>query len=92
MAEDAEYFAYTIKQLLAYVTTPVDISVIPENLARIPLLWSIDFLWNSVSDMIIRANRDDDITLTELASVVVGFSTARQFNEAVFIDVERSVI
>mmetsp|Transcript_105832 Transcript_105832/g.228101 ORF Transcript_105832/g.228101 Transcript_105832/m.228101 type:complete len:83 (+) Transcript_105832:512-760(+) len=62
------------------------------NLARIPMLWQIDLVWNAAADMIIRNNRSDQITLEELSTIAVGFSTARQFNEALFIDVERSVI
>jgi len=61
-------------------------------MARIPLLWSLDFLWNASADMLIRNNREDGVKLEELMRTVVAFSTARQFNEALFIDVERSII
>jgi len=52
----------------------------------------MDFLWAACADMLIRNNRDDEVNLDQLVRTVVAFSTARQFNEALFIDVERSII
>jgi len=61
-------------------------------MARIPLIWEFEFLWDSLCDVLIRNNRHDQVSLEDLASFAVAYSTARQFNEALFIDIERSVI
>jgi len=92
MASDAEEFAWQLTGALRNVGSHVDIGVLPESMARIPLLWGFDFAWASMADAVIRNNRDDDIDMPELARIAVAFATARQFNEALFIDVERSVI
>jgi len=49
-------------------------------------------LWDTLSDVLVRNNRYDDVKMVDLGTFVVAFATARQFNEALFIDVERSVI
>lgn len=91
-AADAEKFAWQLTGALRVISTPIEIGLLPESMARIPLLWGFDFVWSSCADAIIRNNRDDEISMPELSRIAVAFATARQFNEALFIDVERSVI
>lgn len=71
MASDAEEFAWQLTGALRHVGSHVDIGVLPESMARIPLIWGFDFLWASMTDAVIRNNRDDDIDMPELARIVV---------------------
>lgn len=71
MASDAEEFAWKLTGALRMVGSPVDIGVLPESMARIPLIWGFDFAWASMTDAVIRNNRDDDIHMPELARIVV---------------------
>jgi len=91
-AADAEQFAWQLTATLRTVGSPIEIGILPESMARIPLIWGFDFVWASCADAIIRNNRDDQIAMPELTRISVAFATARQFNEALFIDIERSVI
>jgi len=92
MAEDSELFAWGLSNTFKIIENHEYCSTIIEQMTRIPLIWDFEFLWNSAADMIIRNNRYDDFTIDDLSLISVGFATARQFNEALFIDIERTVI
>lgn len=63
-----------------------------QQLVRIPLTWDNTSMWSRIANSVIDLNVNDTISVEDLSTICVSFATARQFNEALFIDVERSTI